>query len=57
MSLTPIYDDLLRQFEGIILVSEAAEAVQTAAAVAEATVETATEAPDEHTSGDVLDAS
>ena len=30
MSLTPIYDDLLREFEGIILVSEAAEAVQAA---------------------------
>ncbi|MFD0202187.1 MULTISPECIES: hypothetical protein [Saccharothrix] len=28
MSLTPIYDDLLREFEGIILASEAAEAVQ-----------------------------
>ncbi|NUT49054.1 MAG: hypothetical protein HOV94_17365 [Saccharothrix sp.] len=28
MSLTPIYDDLLREFEGIILVSEAAEAVE-----------------------------
>ncbi|TQM80058.1 hypothetical protein FHX81_2381 [Saccharothrix saharensis] len=34
MSLTPIYDDLLREFEGIILVSEAAEAVQTAAPAA-----------------------
>jgi hypothetical protein len=31
VSLTPIYDDLLREFEGIILVSEAAEAVQSAA--------------------------
>ncbi|GAB2973977.1 hypothetical protein [Saccharothrix stipae] len=30
MSLTPIYDDLLRQFEGIILASEAADAVATA---------------------------
>ncbi|MEU4744804.1 hypothetical protein AB0G02_30680 [Actinosynnema sp. NPDC023658] len=31
MSLTPIYDDLLREFEGIIVVSQAAEAVQSAA--------------------------
>ena len=35
VSLTPIYDDLLREFEGIILVSAAAEAVQTAAPTAE----------------------
>ncbi|MCC8249612.1 hypothetical protein [Saccharothrix luteola] len=35
MSLTPIYDDLLREFEGIILASEAAEAVQTAEPAAE----------------------
>ncbi|MCE6999909.1 hypothetical protein LZG04_34605 [Saccharothrix sp. S26] len=35
MSLTPIYDDLLREFEGIIRVSEAAEAVQTAAPTSE----------------------
>ena len=35
MSLTPIYDDLLREFEGIILVSAAAEAVQAAAPTAE----------------------
>ncbi|MFE2751942.1 hypothetical protein ACFXGA_08040 [Actinosynnema sp. NPDC059335] len=32
MSLTPIYDDLLREFEGILLVSEAAEAVATGTA-------------------------
>lgn len=32
MSLTPIYDDLLREFEGIILASEAAEAVATGTA-------------------------
>ncbi|WP_158842710.1 hypothetical protein [Saccharothrix deserti] len=46
MSLTPIYDDLLREFEGIILVSEAAEAVQTATAqtAADSTTEAATEA-------------
>ncbi|KOX23202.1 hypothetical protein ADK67_21475 [Saccharothrix sp. NRRL B-16348] len=35
MSLTPIYDDLLREFEGIILVSEAAEAVQAAVPTAD----------------------
>ena len=39
MSLTPIYDDLLREFEGIILASEAAEAVQTAAPASEQAVE------------------
>lgn len=39
MSLTPIYDDLLREFEGIILASEAAEAVQTAAPTSEQTAE------------------
>ncbi|MEV8440168.1 hypothetical protein AB0425_22550 [Actinosynnema sp. NPDC051121] len=43
MSLTPIYDDLLREFEGIILVSEAAEAVQTAAPTVAATAEQADE--------------
>ncbi len=39
MSLTPIYDDLLREFEGIILASEAAEAVQPAAPTADQAVE------------------
>jgi hypothetical protein len=45
VSLTPIYDDLLREFEGIILVSEAAEAVQTAVQTADqpATQPTATQ--------------
>ena len=43
MSLTPIYDDLLREFEGIILASEAAEAVQTPEAAQAAEVK-----PDEN---------
>ncbi|MEU4445773.1 hypothetical protein AB0K14_30915 [Actinosynnema sp. NPDC050801] len=47
MSLTPIYDDLLRQFEGIILVSEAAEAVATAADAPQADAPTAEDKPAE----------
>ncbi|PSL52420.1 hypothetical protein B0I31_11392 [Saccharothrix carnea] len=47
MSLTPIYDDLLREFEGIILASEAAEAVQ-APEAAEAPEQAAEGKPDEN---------
>ncbi|MFI9011770.1 hypothetical protein ACIGNX_31490 [Actinosynnema sp. NPDC053489] len=54
MSLTPIYDDLLREFEGIILVSEAAEAVGTAAEpTTEATAAPATEPTSEPAAGQV----
>jgi hypothetical protein len=54
VSLTPIYDDLLREFEGIILASEAAEAVQAAADTPDTAAQTTVEAtPDAPVAGEL----